>query len=91
MLAALRASTACCLHHVATCRFLLPGFVFNGMCLQAANAGNRKRADDALAGHVTVVTRGEAQLAEVLADAGMSAHHLCLDATIANTYDCAQT
>jgi len=42
------------------------------MCLQADNAGNRKRADDALAGHVTVVTRGEAQLAEVLADAGMS-------------------
>ena len=38
--------------------------------LQCANAGNRKRADEALAGHVTVVTRGEAQLAEVLADAG---------------------
>ena len=52
------------------------------MRLQTANAGNRKRADDALAGHVTVVTRGEAQLMEVLTDAGTPRNHLFSDAHI---------
>jgi hypothetical protein len=48
---------------------LWEGIEYN-FTLQAANAGSRKRADNALAGHVTAVTRGQAQLAEVLADAG---------------------